>query len=142
MKSRVFCRCQPMPGDSSKSLLAHAGMGEKDDLCPISFAEAPKCRLIVREHSLEWLAALPLRMLWCERMHPVEREHGLGVQRVLHLQRAVLIKSGDAVFRRHEILARRVRSNPDEIQDRGFCWPVIPRRKEMIRHLRLRPCKL
>jgi len=38
-------------------------------------------------------------------MHTVEREHRLGVQRMLDPQRAILIESGDAIFHRHEILA-------------------------------------
>lgn len=39
----------------------------------------------------------------------------------------VLVEFADALLRRHEILARRIGGDVDEVEDRLLRWPVIPR---------------
>jgi hypothetical protein len=82
--------------------------------------------VIVAEKPGVLFEAQPAQPRRCERMHSVEREHGLGIQRMFDPERAVLIEGGDAVFRRHEISARWVSGRMDKAQNRLLCWPFIP----------------
>ena len=86
------------------------------------FSEVPLVKLrhglpIAREHGLERLLGLPLRLLGRQCRHAVEREQTPGVHRVLDPQRAVLVERRDALGgtksgRRSRGRASRTRRSP------------------------------
>jgi hypothetical protein len=60
---------------------------------------------VAGQDALEGLSCLPLEMLRCERLHAIERERELKIDRLLGPQRAVVVEHGDALVPRHEIRA-------------------------------------
>src|SRR5208337_3875929 len=56
-------------------------------------------------------------------------EDDLRVHRMLDPERAVLVEFGDALFRRHEVLARRIGGDAYEVEDRLLRRSVVPRRE-------------
>ena len=58
--------------------------------------------------------------------HAIEAIDQLRVDRMLDPQRAVLVEGGDALLRRHEILARGVGGRANEVEDRLFRGAVVP----------------
>ena len=71
-------------------------------------------------------------------VHAVQREEGLGIERVLDPQRAVLIEGGDALLRRHERGAAAVGRGFDKVQDCLLRRSLIPGRKDARSGLRRR----
>ena len=74
-------------------------------------------------------------MLGRQRPDPVEREHRLGVERMLDPERAVLVEGGDPVGRQHEVGAARRGHGVDERDDRRFRGTVVPGRQRIVGRL-------
>jgi hypothetical protein len=83
LEARMPGRGQPLQGNVPELRLAHAAVSEKDDLSPVTLGELRDGGTVVIKHSLEWLAAFPLRVLGRHDMHAIQREHRLSVTRVL-----------------------------------------------------------
>ncbi len=67
------------------------------------FAAGERALHIALEQRREWFLRFPLGMLRRERLHAVEREEELEIQRLLAPERAVIVERRDALLRRHEI---------------------------------------
>ncbi len=81
---------------------------------------------VVLEYALEGLLRLPLRVLGRERLHPIEREGDLDVDRLLGPQRAVVIESGDALRGGHEVRASLRSDARHEADDGLLRRAVVP----------------
>jgi hypothetical protein len=127
LEARVFGLGEPLPDDLEEFLRAYAGMGGGDDLRPVALSELRHRLVVAGEHRLERLLVLPLGVLRRERRQAVEREHRLGVERVLDPERAVVVEGGDAVGGRHIVGAAFGGHRLDERDDRLPGRPVIPR---------------
>ena len=105
----------------------HAGEGRGEDLLEVVHREFGDRLPVAGEHGLERLDVRQLRLRLDQRRHAVEAVDHLRIHRMLDPQRAVLIEGGDALLRRHEILARLVGCYSDEFEDRLFRRSVVPR---------------
>ena len=85
--ARVRCRHH-----LEQALLAHRGDGLD----------------VALEQRLEGLPGLPFGVLRRQRLHAVDRERELEVDRLLGPQRAVVVEGGDALGMRHEVRAALV----------------------------------
>jgi hypothetical protein len=65
-------------------------------------------------------------VLWRQRADAVEDEQELGVGRLLHPERAVIVEDGDALRGAHEIRAALGRDGGDEVEQRTLRPAVTP----------------
>ena len=82
---------------------------------------SPPAKTLFRSRArnrLEWLFALPLRVLGRHCLHPIEGKGELNIVGLLGPQRAVIIKGGDALFRCDIVYAASLRDARDEVHDR------------------------
>jgi hypothetical protein len=86
---------------------------------------------IAFDHCLERLLALPVRVLRCQRSHPIDRKGELDIDRLLGPQRAVVVEGCDALGCRHELGAGLERHAGNEVGDGPFCGAVIPGRQRI-----------
>ncbi len=89
---------------------------------------------ITFEHRLEWRRRLPFRMLGDKRFHSIDRKDVLDVHRLLGPERAVIVESGNAPLRWHEVSGSLFGHARNEIDEGCLRGPVAPRRKRIIRH--------
>jgi len=70
-------------------------------------------------------------MLGCQRLHAVDGEDKLEIQRLLGPQRPVVIEGGDPLWLKHEV--RRVVPGDlaDEVDDGGLRGPITPGRERV-----------
>src|SRR5262245_66085824 len=73
-------------------------------------------------------------MLWRERLHTIERELELEVDRLLRPERAIVVERGDAVGGRYELGRARARHARDEFNDALLVLTVLPRGKWILRN--------
>jgi hypothetical protein len=99
----------------------------RHDLQEPVLAELRQRGSVARQYGLERLAVLPLRMLRRHRLHPVERQGDLEIDRLLGPQRAVVVEGGDALFDRDKVRAALRRDAGDEIGDGFLHRTVVPR---------------
>ena len=71
----------------------------------------------------------PFRMLWRERLHPVQHEAELEIEGLLRPERAVIIEDGDAVFGLDEAIPTLGRDFRHEIDDGLAGFSRIPGRQ-------------
>src|SRR5262249_12626262 len=79
------------------------------------------------------LLVLPLRVLGRQRLHPVEGEGKLEIDRLLSPQRAVVIKRGDAFQLGYKVLAARRSDALHEVHNGAFGGAISPRRQRIVR---------
>jgi hypothetical protein len=75
----------------------------------------------------EGLLVLPLGTMGGHRLHAVEGEQDLEVERLLRPERAVVVERGDALGGRHEVGRTRLRDALDERDDGLLRSRVVPR---------------
>ena len=119
-------RLNPIPDNVQECFLTHPGVGKADDFGPILFRQAPQGWKIAGQHRPERFYGILFRLFQCQGPDAIEREHGLGVERLLHPERAVLVEHGDAILDRDEGLAGRVSRYTNEVQDRSLGRPLCP----------------
>ena len=130
--------CQPVPHFRRKLIDRHAGQRRSGNYFEVLQRQPGHCRLVAGENGLE---GLHLRQLLLGLHHcgdSIEAVGQLGVDRLLHPQRPILVEAGDAGFGRHEMGARLIGRFPHEIEDRPLGRAVVPRSEGVGRGLRLR----
>src|SRR5581483_10957906 len=91
-------------GDSLRELRGgHPGMRRGNHLEYPLLARRHAAGHVAGEDRLEGLARLPLRMLWSELLHTVEREGELEIDRLLGPEGAVVVEHSNAFRHRHEL---------------------------------------
>ena len=93
---------------------------------------------VALDHRLERLRVPPLRMLRRQRLHPIDRERELEIDRLLGPERAVVVEGGDALLDRNEIRPALLGHAIDEGDDRLLRRTLVPGRQR-IGFGRLRP---
>jgi hypothetical protein len=79
------------------------------------------------QHGAEGRDLGEFRLGFDQRRHALQAIHHLRIHRMLHPQRAVLIKCGNALLGRYELRAALGCSHPDEFYDGLLCRAVVPR---------------
>jgi hypothetical protein len=102
-----------------------------DDRDRSLLAGRPKRRRVTFEHRLEGLRVLPFRMLWRQRLDPVQRVGELHVDRLFDPQRAVVVERGDPLRWRNEVGRSFPGHVSDEGDDRLFRRAIVPRRQRI-----------
>jgi hypothetical protein len=72
---------------------------------------------------------LPFRLLNPRRFQPIEGTHDLGIKRLLHPERAILIEGDDSLFGMNEVRPPLIRALPNEIQNRFLESTFLLRKK-------------
>jgi len=107
--------------------VGHAGVGGGDDDLPVRFGKFGYRLTVARNDRFERLLVLPFRVLGSKLSHPVERKHGLRIQRVGHPKGAVLVEGGDAFLRPDVLRVRLVRCIAHKLENGFFRRAVVPR---------------
>lgn len=81
------------------------------------------------EKRSERFIGFPLRMLWCNRLHAIERNEKLEVHRLLSPERAVVVESGNAARRPDKAGPSVLGHRCDKFDQGLFSRSVVPRRK-------------
>jgi hypothetical protein len=92
------------------------------------FAAGKRTFEVTSDEGLERLLFLPLRMLGRQRFNAVEGKGELEIERLLGLQRAIVIKRGDAFRLGHKVLTARRGYALHKIHNGAFGYTVSPRR--------------
>jgi hypothetical protein len=99
----------------------------------ISFCPDAASGPVVLDHRLERLGVLPVRVLRRYRLHTVECELNLEVDRLLGPERTVVVEDRDAFGRWYMLRPALACHPPDEIDDDPFGAAVVPGRKRIQR---------
>ena len=129
VEARVAGGGQPVGDLGGKGFGGDAGVRRHDDLDDALLAGGRERRLVAVQRRLERLGVAPFGMLRRQRLEPVEREHALGVDRLLDPERAVIVEHGDPLGLRHEVGAALRRDRGNEIDDRRLRRAVVPGRQ-------------
>ena len=105
----------------------HAGVRGHHDFYHGAFASGQRRLDVALQHRRERLLRFPLGVLRRQRLHAVEREDELEVHRLLGPQRAVVVEGGDALARRHVILAAGFDDRCHEGDDARLGMARVPR---------------
>ena len=98
------------------------------------FGEFRHGRLVAGQDRLVGLLLLPLGVTRGERGDAVEGKEALTVVRLLDPERAVVVERGDAVSRRHELVAALLRHRSDEVEDCLLVGAIAPGGKGIVSH--------
>ena len=120
---------EPVEHGHAEFLGRDPGVGGGHRLEQAFLAQRGKGCTIVGKDRAEWFSRAPFGMLPDHRLYAVEGEHHLEVHRLLGPQRAVVVEAGDALGHGHPVAASVGRRAADEVEDRLFHWPVVPRRQ-------------
>ena len=131
---------QPVAHDPFELIGRHARVRRHDDFHQRFFAARQRGFHVALEERGERLLVLPFGMLRRERLHAIEREGELEIDRLLGPQRAVVVEHRDARGRRYEILAAFRGDARDEVQDGLFGRAVVPGWQSIGREHRQREC--
>src|SRR5208283_1630515 len=82
---------------------------------------------IAGEYGLERFAGLQFGPRLDEVGNMLEAEDDLRVHGMLDPERSILVEFGDALLKGHELLARWIRGDAQEVEDRLLGRPVVPR---------------
>ena len=122
----------------AEGLRRHAGVGHGDDLGDALLAGPGQRRHVAGDDRAEGLAVRPAGLLRREGANPVEGEGELGVDRLLHPERAVVVEHGEALLGRHEVGPTFGRRGFEEVEDGSFGGAVPPGRQRVAALLRCR----
>ena len=81
---------------------------------------------VARQCRLEGLLALPLRVLRCQRLDPIEGESELKIKGLFGPQRTVVVEGSDSFFGCDIVRATRFRNLRDEIHNRLLRRAIAP----------------
>ncbi len=107
----------------------HAGVGGLHDLEQALLARVGKSGHIACKEGSEGFQRLPFGMLRRQRLHAVDGEGDLEIDRLFGPQGAIIVEGCDSFRRRHEIRSACRCDLGHEIDDRRLRWTLVPRRQ-------------
>ena len=120
----------------AEGLRCHAGVGDGDDLGDALLAGPGQRRHVAGDDRAEGLAVHPTGLLRRQGANAVEGEGELGVDRLLHPERAVVVEHGEPLLGRHEVGPAVGRRGFEEIEDGRLGGAVAPGRQRIAASLR------
>ena len=116
----------------------HAGQCRRKNLFEVVQRQLRDRLAVAGKYGLERFDIFELRLFLYHCRNTVEAVDHLGIDWMLDPERAVLIKSGDAILRRHEFRASLISGSTHEVDDRLFRRAFIPRgERRVLRRFRL-----
>jgi hypothetical protein len=95
-----------------------SNVGRRDEFEHPALARRRDRFQVALEHTLERLTRSPFRVFGPKRLHSIERERELEIDRLFGPERAVVVERGDPFRGRHEVRASLPRHARDEVDDR------------------------
>src|SRR5215204_855025 len=126
-------RADPGPDNLVKRVGSHPGVSSRDQGGEIALGQRGQRVAVVGQDRLEGLLLLPFRVLGSQRPDAVEDEPELDIEWLLAPEGAIVVKDGDALTLRHELVAAFCGDRDDEVKDRLLVGTVVPRGKGIVR---------